>query len=205
MIYTSLNFKGDLVAIDRLGEKSVSNLLDSIERSKEKPFDKVLFALGIRYVGAGAAKKLAGHFKSLDLLVGATEEKMTEVYEIGESISKSIRKFFSDNHNKNIIEELKKAGLKFSFADAKTTFVGDNFFKGKNFVLTGSLTSFTREEAEEKITNFGGKVTSSVSKKTDYVLAGEKAGSKLDKAKTLGVNILDEIEFQKKIKEAELK
>ncbi len=204
-IYKLKNFKDELVAIDRLGEKSISNLLDSIERSKEKPFDKVLFALGIRYVGAGAAKKLAAHFKSLDLLVGATEEKITEVYEIGESISKSVRKFFGDSHNKNIIEELKKAGLKFSFADAKTTFTGDNFFKGKTFVLTGTLSSFTREEAEEKITNFGGNVTSSVSKKTDYVLAGEKAGSKLDKAKTLGIKILDEIEFQKKVKEAELK
>ena len=204
-IYKLKNFKDELVAIDRLGEKSISNLLDSIERSKEKPFDKVLFALGIRYVGAGAAKKLAAHFKSLDLLVGATEEKITEVYEIGESISKSVRKFFGDSHNKNIIEELKKAGLKFSFTDAKTTFTGDNFFKGKTFVLTGTLSSFTREEAEEKITNFGGNVTSSVSKKTDYVLAGEKAGSKLDKAKTLGIKILDEIEFQKKVKEAELK
>ena len=204
-IYKLKNSKDDLVAIDRLGEKSISNLLDSIERSKEKPFDKVLFALGIRYVGAGAAKKLAAHFKSLDLLVGATEEKITEVYEIGESISKSVRKFFSDSHNKNIIEELKKAGLKFSFADAKTTFTGDNFFKSKTFVLTGTLSSLTREEAEEKIINFGGNVTSSVSKKTDYVLAGEKAGSKLDKAKTLGIKILDEIEFQKKVKEAELK
>jgi DNA ligase (NAD+) len=204
-IYKLKNSKDDLVAIDRLGEKSISNLLDSIERSKEKPFDKVLFALGIRYVGAGAAKKLAAHFKSLDLLVGATEEEITEVYEIGESISKSVSKFFSDSHNKNIIEELKKAGLKFSFVDAKTIFTGDNFFKGKTFVLTGTLSSFTREEAEEKITNFGGNVTSSVSKKTDYVLAGEKAGSKLDKAKTLGIKILDEIEFKKKVKEAELK
>jgi DNA ligase (NAD+) len=204
-IYKLKNFKDDLVAIDRLGEKSISNLLDSIERSKEKPFDKVLFALGIRYVGAGAAKKLAAHFRSLDLLVGATEEKITEVYEIGESISKSVRQFFSDSHNKKIIEELKKADLKFSFTDVKTTFTGDNFFKGKTFVLTGTLSSFTREEAEEKITNFGGNVTSSVSKKTDYVLAGEKAGSKLDKAKTLGIKILDEIEFQKKVKEAELK
>jgi len=204
-IYKLKNFRDDLVAIDRLGEKSVSNLLDSIERSKEKPFDKVLFALGIRYVGAGAAKKLAAHFRSLDLLVGATEEKITEVYEIGESISKSVRKFFGDNHNKNIIEELKKAGLKFSFTEAKTTFTGDNFFNSKTFVLTGTLSSFTREEAEEKITNFGGNVTSSVSKKTDYVLAGEKAGSKLEKAKTLGIKILDEIEFQKKVKEAELK
>lgn len=204
-IYKLKDFKDDLAAIERLGEKSVSNLLDSIERSKEKPFDKVLFALGIRYVGAGAAKKLAAHFKSLDSLMEASEEDITEVYEIGESISKSVKKFLSDSHNKKNIEELKKAGLKFSFTDVKTVFVGDNFFKGKTFVLTGILNSFTREEAEEKITNFGGNVTSSVSKKTDYVLAGEKAGSKLDKAKTLGIKILDEIEFQKKISEAELK
>jgi DNA ligase (NAD+) len=100
---------------------------------------------------------------------------------------------------------LKKAGLKFSFTDSKIGIVGDNFFKGKTFVLTGTLNSFTREEAEEKITNFGGSVTSSVSKKTDYVLAGEKAGSKLDKAKTLNIKILDELEFQKKISETELK
>jgi len=204
-IYKLENFKDNLVAIERLGEKSISNLLHSIGRSKEKPFDKVLFALGIRYVGSGAAKKLAAHFKSLDSLMLATEEKITEVYEIGESISKSVKKFFSDNHNKKIIEELKKAGLKFSFVDDNAVFVGDNFFRGKTFVLTGTLNSFTREEAEEKITSFGGSVTSSVSKKTDYVLAGEKAGSKLDKAKTLGIKILDEIEFQKKISEAELK
>jgi DNA ligase (NAD+) len=204
-IYKLKNFKNDLVAIERLGEKSISNLLESIERSKEKPFDKVLFALGIRYVGSGAAKKLAAHFRSLDSLMSATENQITEVYEIGESISKSVIKFFSDSHNKKIIEELKKAGLKFSFTEAKTIIVGDNFFKGKSFVLTGTLISFTREQAEEKITDYGGNVTSSVSKKTDYVLAGEKAGSKLDKAKTLGIKILDEIEFQKKIIEAELK
>ncbi|MBP1682724.1 MAG: NAD-dependent ligase, partial [Ignavibacteriaceae bacterium] len=204
-IYNLKNFKDKLVTIERLGEKSISNLLLSIERSKEKPFDKVLFALGIRYVGSGAAKKLAAHFKSLESLIAATEEEIMEVYEIGESISKSVKKFFSDNHNKKIIEELKKAGLKFSFTDTKTRIVGDNFFKGKTFVLTGTLNSFTREEAEEKITNFGGTVTSSVSKKTDYVLAGEKAGSKLDKAKTFDIKILDESEFQKKISETELK
>ncbi len=204
-IYKLKNSKSELIAIDRMGEKSVCNLLNSIEKSKEKPFDKVLFSLGIRYVGAGAAKKLAAHFKSMDLLMAASEEEITEIYEIGESISKSLKKFFGDSHNKKNIEELKKAGLKFSFTDAKTAFVGDNYFKGKTFVLTGTLNSFTREEAEEKIIKFGGNVTSSVSKKTDYVLAGLKAGSKLDKAKSLGVNIINEIEFQKKIDEAKLK
>ena len=204
-IYRLKNSKSELVTIERFGEKSVSNLLNAIEKSKEKPFDKVLFALGIRYVGAGAAKKLAAHFKSLEALMSVKEEEITEVYEIGESISKSVINFFSDTHNKKIIRELKKAGLKFSFAEVKTAILSDNFFKGKSFVLTGTLSSFTRDEAAEKIISLGGNVTSSVSKKTDYVLAGEKAGSKLNKAKTLGIKIIDEIELQKKIIEAEMK
>jgi DNA ligase (NAD+) len=204
-IYKLNNFKDDLSAIERLGDKSVTNLLNSIEKSKEKSFDKVLFALGIRYVGSGAAKKLAANFNSLDALVEASEEEIAEVYEIGESISKSVKNFFGDSHNRKIIEGLKKAGLKFSFTDNKTSFVIDNFFKGKNFVLTGTLSTYTREEAEDKIASFGGKITSSVSKKTDYVLAGEKAGSKLDKAKTLGIKILDESEFTEKTNETDLK
>ena len=204
-IYNLKNKKIELVALERFGEKSVSNLLNSIEKSKEKPFDKVLFALGIRYVGSGAAKKLAAHFKSLDALMAANEEEISSVYEIGESISKSLIKFFDNDHNKKVIEELKKAGLKFRFADAKTTFVGDNFFKGKTFVLTGTLTSFSREQAGEQIVRFGGNVASSVSKKTNYVLAGESAGSKLDKAKALGVAIINEEEFLKIIREVELK
>jgi DNA ligase (NAD+) len=204
-IYKLKIFKAKLITMERFGEKSVTNLLNSIEKSKEKPFDKVLFALGIRYVGSGAARKLAFHFKSIDALINASEEAITEVHEIGQSISKSVIKFFSDSHNKKIIDELKKAGLKFSFTNSKTAIVTDTFFKGKTFVLTGSLSNFTREEAEEKIINFGGNVTSSVSKKTDYVLAGEKAGSKLDKANELGIKILDENEFKKKISEAELK
>ena len=204
-IYKLKNRKDELISIDRLGEKSVSNLLNSIEKSKDKPFDKVLFALGIRYVGSGAAKKLATHFEALDSLMDASEEEITKVYEIGESISKSVKKFFNDSHNKKILGELKKVGLKFSFVNAKSTFVRENFFKGKNFVLTGTLSAFTRQDAEEIITGFGGNVSSSVTKKTDYVLAGEKAGSKLDKAKDLGIEILDEIEFQEKIKESENK
>ena len=199
-IYKLKDFKDELIVIDRLGEKSVTNLLNSIDKSKERPFDKVLFALGIRYVGAGAAKKLAAHFKNLDALIEASEEEITEVYEIGESISKSVKKFFGDSHNKKIIKELKKVGLKFSFTDVNGSFVRDNFFKDKNFVLTGSLSTYTREEAEEIIMGFGGNVTSSVSKKTNYVLAGDKAGSKLDKAKTLGIKILNESEFKAKIR-----
>ncbi len=204
-IYNLKKIKDDLVTMERFGEKSVTNLLNSIEKSKEKTFDKVLFALGIRYVGSGAARKLASHFKSIDALMTASEEDIIEVHEIGESISKSVKKFLSDSHNKKIIDELKKAGLKFSFADVKTSFVNDNFFKGKTFVLTGTLSSFTREEAEEKILSFGGNVTSSVSKKTDFVLAGEKAGSKLDKANKMGIKIIYENEFQSQISKATLK
>jgi DNA ligase (NAD+) len=199
------NQKGKLIELERFGEKSVNNLLNSIEKSKEKPFDKVLFALGIRYVGSGVARKLASHFRSIDALMKASEEDITTVHEIGESISKSVIKFLDNTYNKKIIDELKKAGLKFSFVEAKTTILKDNFFKDKGFVLTGSLSSFTREEATRKIINFGGNVISSVSKKTDYVLAGEKAGSKLDKANRLGIKIISEKEFQKKIEEAELK
>ena len=201
-IYKLKNFKDELIAIDRLGERSVTNLLNSIDKSKERPFDKVLFALGIRYVGTGAAKKLVAHFKNLDTLIEASGEEITDVYEIGESISKSVKKFFSDSHNKKIIKELKKVGLKFSFADVNGNFVRDNFFSGKSFVLTGTLSNYTREEAEEIIMSLGGNVTSSVSKKTDYVLAGEKAGSKLGKAKNLNIKILNESEFKAKINEA---
>ena len=201
-IYKLIDRKSELVSIERLGEKSVTNLLKSIEKSKERPFDKVLFAMGIRYVGSGAAKKLASHFNNIDALIKASEEEITEVYEIGESISKSVKKFFSDAHNKKIIKELKKVGLKFSFVDRKDSVLKDNFFKGKNFVLTGTLSDYSREEAGEIITNFGGNVTSSVSSKTDYVLAGEKAGSKLDKAKSLGVKIINENDFKEKIDEA---
>ncbi|MGB5287701.1 MAG: helix-hairpin-helix domain-containing protein, partial [Ignavibacteriaceae bacterium] len=200
-IYRLKDFKNELIAIDRLGEKSITNLLNSIEKSKDRPFDKVLFALGIRYVGAGAAKKLASHFRNLNALMEAAEEEITKVYEIGDSISKSVKKFFNDSHNKKIIKELKKVGLKFSFADVNGSFVRDNFFKDKNFVLTGTLSTYTREEAEEIITSFGGNITASVSKKTDYVLAGDKAGSKLDKAKTLDIKILNESEFKEKISE----
>jgi DNA ligase (NAD+) len=191
-----------LIAIERLGEKSITNLLNSIERSKEKTFDKILIALGIRYVGSGAAKKLAAHFKSIDALAQAPEEEITGVYEIGESISNSVKRFFGDSHNRKNIEALKKAGLKFSFAEDKRKVIKDNFFKDKSFVLTGTLTNYTREEAEEKINSFGGSTSSSVSKKTDYVIAGEKAGTKFDKAKSLGVKILDEEGFTEKINEA---
>ncbi|NNL21610.1 MAG: NAD-dependent DNA ligase LigA [Ignavibacteriaceae bacterium] len=198
-IYRLKNKRKELIAIDRLGEKSVDNLLKAIESSKLKPFDKVLFAIGIRYVGAGVAKKLTNHFKSFDNIMNATEEEVTSVYEIGESISRSLKQFFANKSNIKIIKELKKAGLNFSFEEANSAKVKDNFFKGKTFGLTGSLSGFKRDEVAGKIESFGGSVTSSVSKKTDYVIYGEKAGSKLDKAKSLGVKLLTEQQLNDEI------
>ncbi len=199
-IYDLKEHKADLIKIERLGEKSVANLLNAIESSKKQPFSKVLFALGIRYVGAGAAKKLADHFASIDNLIKAGEEEISSVHEIGPSISKSIIKFFSNDGNLHAIERLKKHGLNFKSEIKKAK---QNFFTNKTFVLTGTLASFSREEAGERIINLGGKVTSSVSKKTDYVIAGESAGSKLKKAETLGITVLNEEEFLRLLEENE--
>ena len=205
-IYDLKNKRDELIAIERLGEKSVDNLLNSIEISKSKPFSKVLFALGIRYVGSGAANKLAADFASIDELMNASEERITSVHEIGPSIAKSVINFFEKATNKKIIERLKKHGLNFSDSKditARQKVKSNAIFTGRTFVLTGSLSKFTREEASEKIMLFGGKVTSSVSKNTDYVVAGESAGSKLEKAKSLNVKILNEVEFLKLFSEAE--
>jgi len=195
-IYYLKEHREELIRIERLGEKSVDNLLSSIEKSKEKPFDKVLFALGIRYVGAGVAKKIADHFKSIDALMNASEEEIESIHEIGPSISKSIKRFFSDNNNIKLIERLKKAGLKFKSEEIKIT---SDKLKGKSFVLTGTLSSMSREEAKEKIISLGGHVLSAVSKNTDFVVVGENPGSKFDKAQKLGIPILSEEEFLKMI------
>lgn len=191
-IYRLKEKREELINIERLGEKSVDNLLSSIEKSKSQPYPRVLFALGIRYVGSGAARKLAESFHSIDDLMNAPEDDIESVHEIGPSVSKSVKKFFSDEHNTRIIEELKNAGLIFKSEKPKTESAS---FTGRTFVLTGSLTKFTREEAGDKIRELGGKVTSSVSKNTDFVIAGESAGSKLTKAEQLGVKILTEDQF----------
>jgi DNA ligase (NAD+) len=201
-IYDLKNKRKELIAIERLGEKSVDNLLNSIEKSKQQPFPKVLFAIGIRYVGSGAAKKIAEHFSSIDELMDADSEKLEKIPEIGPSISGSVVKFFSERHNRKIIERLKKHGLNFSSVKKVKR---NTFFTGKTFVLTGTLSNYSREEASDKITLFGGKVTSSVSKNTDYLLAGENAGSKMAKAEKLGISIMNENEFIKQLGKTEEK
>ena len=193
-IYSLKDKRKELIKIERLGEKSVDNLISSIEESKNKPFSKVLFALGVRYVGSGAAKKLADHFLDIDKLINSDEDEISSIPEIGPSISSSVREYFSNKHNLKVVSSLRNHGLNFKEDKKK---IAESFFTGKTFVLTGTLTDFTREAAGDEITNRGGKVTSSVSKKTDYLLCGDNAGSKLKKAESLGVTILKETEFKK--------
>ncbi len=190
--------RNELISLDRFGEKSVDNLLFAIENSKNRPFDKVLFALGIRHIGERTAKILAKHFGSVDNLLSASQEEINSVHEIGPKIAESAHEFFNEKHNIKIIEKLKKAGLKFEIAEDEKVKLNENF-AGKTFVLTGSLEKYKREDASEIIEKAGGKVSGSVSKKTDYLLAGAEAGSKLEKAKTLGVKILTEEDFEKLI------
>jgi len=201
-IYDLKDKRRELVQIDRLGEKSIDNLLKAIEESKNQPFAKVLFAMGIRYVGSGAAKKLADHFSSIHELANASEETISSIHEIGPSISSSVKNFFNDKHNLKVVQRLKEHGLNFK---SEKKAAKQTSLMGKTFVLTGTLSKFSREEAEEKISNFGGRAASSVSKKTDFVLAGENPGSKLSKAQALGVKIINEKEFVKMLEEAEAK
>ncbi|NLH60914.1 MAG: NAD-dependent DNA ligase LigA [Ignavibacteriales bacterium] len=198
-IYSLQTHRDELIRIDRLGKKSIENLLAAIEKSKSNPFHKVLFALGIRLVGAGVAKKLAEHFGDIDKLIAAEEEELNSVFEIGPGISSSIIRYFSEEKNRLMIEALKAAGLNFTSVKKTSDVPADNFFYNKAFVLTGTLSSFTREEAKARIEKLGGKVVSSLSKKTDYLVVGESPGSKLAKAKELKVEILDEDGFIKLI------
>ncbi|MCI0449190.1 MAG: NAD-dependent DNA ligase LigA [Chlorobi bacterium] len=195
-IYELFKHEKKLKLLERFGEKSIDNILKSVEKSKQKPFDKVLYAIGIRHVGDRTAKLLAKSFKNIDNLIKSSKDNIEKVHEIGPEIAESIYNFFHNRANLKIIEKLKNAGLKL-----ETEFAGktSNKFEGLTFVLTGTLAKYKREEAREIIESLGGKTSSSVSKKTNYLLAGSEAGSKLDKAKSLGVKIIDEAEFEKMI------
>jgi DNA ligase (NAD+) len=196
-IYRLYSDEKELKKLEGFGDKSIDNILASIENSKEKPFDKVLFAIGIRHVGVRTAQLLAKHFKNIDSLIKAPQEEINNVREIGPKIAESVYNFFHKKSDLQIIEKLRKAGLKF---EAESSSQSSDKFNGLTFVLTGSLEKYSREEAKALIENMGGKVSSSVSKKTDYVLAGSDAGSKLGKAKQLGVKVIDEKEFEKMVK-----
>jgi len=187
----------ELKSLDRFGEKSIDNILSSIERSKERPFEKVLYAIGIRHVGERTARVLAKHFKSVDNIIAASKEEIESIHEIGPRIAESVYDFFHTKSNLQMVDKLRKAGLNF---EMEVTANASNKLEGLTFVVTGTLEKYKREDVEELIETLGGKAASSVSKKTSYVLAGTEAGSKLKKAETLGVKVIDEAEFDKLIK-----
>jgi DNA ligase (NAD+) len=183
-----------VAALERMGEKSAKNFIDALAASKSRDLWRLLFGLGILHVGAGVAKSLGKHFATLDDIFAATAEQLTETEDIGEVIAQSIVQWHSDVRNKKLIERLRDAGLNFKSELYQPQAVAGPF-AGKTFVLTGTLPTLTREEATARIESLGGKVSGSVSKKTDFVVAGEDAGSKLDKAQKLGVKIISEKEF----------
>jgi len=188
--------KDDLLSLERMGDKSAQNILDEIENSKKLPLERVIYGLGIRMVGERTAQFLAEHFGSMEALESAGIEELQNVNEVGPRIAESIVEFFGIAANRKLAERLREAGLTLT---GKKKERGTKL-AGKTFVLTGTLTHFTRDEAKKMIEYAGGKVTGSVSKKTDYVVAGADAGSKLEKAKELGVSVIDEKEMEKLLK-----
>jgi DNA ligase (NAD+) len=181
----------DWQALERMGKKSAANIAAALEHSKSAGLERLIFALGIRGIGRQSAALLAAHFQSLDALRSATREELLDVHEIGPETADSIRSFFDDPQAAETLTSLMSAGV----AVEPVQTISDNRLGGKTFVLTGALESFSRETASEHIRRCGGRVTGSVSKKTDFVVAGSDAGTKLDKARSLGVTILDEREF----------
>lgn len=191
-----------LIQLERMGEKSVNNLIEAIDASKANSLEKLLFGLGIRHVGAKAAKTLAQEFETIDRLAVATAEELTAINEIGEKMAESVVAYFELEEVKELIEELKEAGVNTTYLGPKKVAVEniDHFFAGKTIVLTGKLEQLSRNEAKERIEAFGGKVAGSVSKKTDLVIAGEEAGSKLTKAEQLGIEVWNEERLVEELK-----
>jgi DNA ligase (NAD+) len=186
-----------MVNLERMAEKSAANILDAIGKSKQTTLARFIFALGIRNVGEATAKDLARHFGTLDALMAADVGALQQVPDVGPVVAASVARFFAEPHNVEVIEQLRAAGV--SWTEGEPSAVVNSPIAGKTFVLTGSLPTLTRGEAKDMIEALGGKVAGSVSKKTDYVVAGAEAGSKLDKAQALGLTILDESQFRELI------
>jgi DNA ligase (NAD+) len=187
--------KEDLASLERMADKSAQNIIDALNQSREADLERVVYALGIRHVGEHLAKVLMDNLGSMERLMKATEEELMQIKEIGPEVAKSIYRFFRQKGNLEVIERLEKAGVRFKQPITRKK----RDLEGKTFVFTGGLKSFTRDEAEKLVEDRGGKASGSVSKKTDYVVAGESAGSKQDKARELGVTVLSEEEFRKLI------
>ena len=195
-IYELRKYKDKLEQLERWGKKSVENLLAAIEKSKSRPFSRLLFAIGIKHVGERTAQILAEHFRSMDNLRKSSLDELQFVSDIGPTIAESIYHFFHDKRNGELIARLNKSGLQLSEETRKK----EGKLSGKTFVLTGALSKMTRDQAKESVESLGGKTTESVSKNTNYVVAGENPGSKYDKAQKLNISILTEDEFLKLIK-----
>jgi len=189
----------DWAGLERMAEKSAQNIMDSLEASKGRPLGRVIFALGIRNVGAHVSDVLALHFGAIDDILAASTDALEAVPEIGPVVAQSIVEFFANKANRRVIERLKKAGIR-SFVEKAAVRPKGDTFAGKTFVFTGSLETMTRDEAEEKVRSLGGRASSSVSKKTDYVVAGPGAGSKRAKAESLGVAVITEQDFLKMLR-----
>jgi DNA ligase (NAD+) len=185
--------KESLVKLERMGEKSAENLINAIKHSKNNSASRLLFGLGIQHIGAHIADVLISHYSSLDKLAKATQEELEEIHEIGPKVALSVVQFFGQETNRILLDKLRKAGLNFA---GKIPSQGKPALEGKTFVLTGALSTMTRDETAEAIKSAGGRVTSNVSKKTDYVVVGESPGSKYEKAMQLEITILNESEFK---------
>ena len=186
----------DIESLKKDGKKFAKNLIDAIEKSKDNELDRLICAIGIRHIGTKSAKTLAKKFKSIDGLMGASLEELIETDDVGDITAQSIYEFFKQEQTIDLISKLKNVNVNMKLNEQE---IIDNRFEGKVFVLTGTLEQFTRDEASKIIENYGGKTSSSVSKKTDYVLAGEEAGSKLTKAESLGIKIISEQDFKEMI------
>jgi DNA ligase (NAD+) len=182
-----------ILSLDRWGKKSAQNLFDAIEKSKTRPFSRVVYALGIRHIGASIAQLLVDNFITIEQLIAVTGTDLQSLQGIGPQIAESVIRFFANEHNRRIVNRLQSAGVQ--MVEKKKRVRTSQQFSNKHFVLTGVLASMTREEAKQKIEVLGGKVVSSISKNTDFVVVGSDAGSKLEKAKTLGIRLLDEQKF----------
>ena len=184
-----------LAPLPRLGERSAENIIGSIRRSTEVPFARVLFALGIRFVGETTAKYLAGHFGSLDAVMNASREELVEADEVGDRIADAIREYFADEENRRIIDRLREAGVQL---EAKARTLASNRLAGKSFVISGRFLNHSRDELKELIELHGGRNLAAVSANTDYLVAGEKMGpAKLKKAEKLGIRIISEEDFKR--------
>ena len=199
-LYSLKERKDKLIGMERMAEKSVANLLAAIEESKGRPLSRVIFALGIRHVGAETAEILAKHFDSMDKLSRATEEELTVVLTIGPKIAESIVAFFKQESNRKVIDKLRRAGVRL---EAEAVALTELPLSGEEFVITGKLEVFPRSQAEARIRELGGSTGSSVSKKTTFLVAGADPGSKLDRARELGIRVLNEEEFLRLLRQGE--